>query len=685
MTKRHSFLMLVGCAGLMAWLAPIAQAVCAKVVIQIEQELTLEREGFEARLGVSNSLPSALENFQVTIKFSDVDGNPVGAYSTGSGGTSDKFFYRVQTGYTVPTSIAAGAEQKMAYLIVPVPGAAGTTPAGALYYVGATIKYTVAGEQQTVEVAPDYITVRPMPLLQLQYFLPGDVYGDDPHTVPVEPVVPFALGVRVINHSPYATARKVGILSSQPKIIENELGLLIDFKIVGCEVKGQAAQPTLQVNFGDIAPKRASVADWLMTASLSGSFTEFTAEVEHAPEFGGALTSLIPADAITTHRLIGQVLVDQSGRDGIPDFLGTDAMTGAFTGVKIFESDNDEVSRPVDYFAPNAPEVSVTPLPDPKIFSVAVTAASEVLYVRAVSPISADQTVRAVRSDGKALPPANCWISKTRDGAGPWEYSVNLFDTNKAMAQSYTLSFSTPAQLNQAPVLTLPAGSNYTVAQGQTLSIQATAVDPDGLIPALSTGPLPDGASFTDTTNGTGTLTWTPTAAQIGTYSIQFRASDASASDTKSVQVQVVESNANTYSAWTEQHWPGVTDPAIIGQEADPDGDQLANLLEYALDDDPTQPDDSVLPQIGLELVGGQSYLTLTYRQRTGDPALLYEVVASDNLTTTLAQWTVQAQTLTVNQDNLPAGLQRIKVKDSVPVSTGSTGSRYLRLRVTRN
>jgi hypothetical protein len=106
--------------------------------------------------------------------------------------------------------VAAGAAQKAAFLIVPAPGAAGESATGAIYYIGATVRYRVGGAEETVEIAPDFITVRPMPQLQLQYFLPGDVYGDDPMTTGVqEPVVPFALGVRVTNHSAQATARSV--------------------------------------------------------------------------------------------------------------------------------------------------------------------------------------------------------------------------------------------------------------------------------------------------------------------------------------------------------------------------------------------------------------------------------------------------------------------------------------------
>lgn len=684
MFKSRSVLFLASCLGLLGVLPSTVHAACAKVVIQIVQELTFERDGFEARLGITNNLPTALENFQVTLKFSDAERNPVGAYTSGAGGSDDKFFYRAQTGYTVPTSIAGGAEKQMAYLIVPVPGSAGLTAAGALYFVGATIRFTADGVDQVMEVAPDSITVKPMPALRLQYFLPGDVYGDDPHTLPVEPLVPFALGLRTINRSPFAPARNVSIVAGQPEIVDNELGLLVAFAILGSQVNGQPALPTLQIKLGDIAPRGAALASWSMTASLSGTFGRFSAEVEHAPEFGGALTSLIPAEAISTHRLIGQVLVDQTGRDGRLDFLATDAMSGPVANVKIYESDNDEISAPVEYFAPGAAEVAIAPTGG-QGFSLSVAAASDIFYVKLTSPISADQTVKAVRSDGKTLPAANCWVSKTRDGGGPWQYWLNLFDTNKTASQSYALTFSSALQPNQAPVLSFPAGRSYTAIQGQPLSIQVMATDPDGLIPTLTTGLLPDGASFNNAGNGSGTLSWTPTHEQLGSYTVQFRTSDGFATDSKSVEIQVVESNSAAYAAWAAQYWPGVTDQAIIGATADPDRDRLSNLLEYALGGNPTQLDESILPQIDRELIGGQWYLTLTYQRRTDDPALLCEVVAADNAETPLALWSVQSQTLVVSQANLPAGMQRIKVRDSVPLSSLTTNTRFLRLRVTGN
>ncbi|MEZ5302597.1 MAG: hypothetical protein R3F11_18475 [Verrucomicrobiales bacterium] len=62
-------------------------------------------------------------------------------------------------------------------------------------------------------VSPDTITVRPMPALTLDYFLPLEVNGDDPFTAFVEEPEPFSLGVRVRTTAP-GRAKSMKIESS---------------------------------------------------------------------------------------------------------------------------------------------------------------------------------------------------------------------------------------------------------------------------------------------------------------------------------------------------------------------------------------------------------------------------------------------------------------------------------------
>src|ERR1043166_3860908 len=70
---------------LLASTAPIARAadsLCATVKIEIDQELTLERQAFDARMKITNGLDTiALQNIDVQVQFTDDAGTPVLATS----------------------------------------------------------------------------------------------------------------------------------------------------------------------------------------------------------------------------------------------------------------------------------------------------------------------------------------------------------------------------------------------------------------------------------------------------------------------------------------------------------------------------------------------------------------------------------------------------------------------------
>lgn len=170
--------------------------ICAVVKIEIQQELTLERQGFEAIMKINNALDDrALTNVGVDVSFLDVNGDDVVA-SSDPNHPNAKFFIRVThvegidnvsgTGELLPSSSAT-----VNWLIVPAPGTGGDIDTGSLYYVGATFNYTLNDVDEEIIVAPDIIFVKPMPNLTLDYFIPTDVYADDPLTDEIEPVVPF--------------------------------------------------------------------------------------------------------------------------------------------------------------------------------------------------------------------------------------------------------------------------------------------------------------------------------------------------------------------------------------------------------------------------------------------------------------------------------------------------------------
>lgn len=507
-----------------------AQTVCAVVKIEIRQELSLERQAFDAEMKIANGLTTAaIENVSGEVQFKDEQGNPVIASSDPSN-TTAAFFIRVDSMSGIADVAGAGRVEpastgEIHWLIIPARGSAGLSPQGKLYFVGAKLKYRLAGKDEVVEVTPDTIVVKPMPALKLDYFLPRDVHADDPLTPEIEPVQPFSLGVRVQNAG-YGFARKLKIDSAQPKIVENVQGLLIGFQLEGSTVNDAPVQPTLNIDFGDIPPQTSRNARWVMSTTLSGTFREFTADYTHSDELGGELTSLI--ESVRPHFLVQDVRVDVAGRDGIRDFLSEES--GVFT---VFESDN--VESPVANVSAQATLVAQgTGLRH----TLTLPAAQGLSYVKLADPYEGKKRLAGVtRLDGKPLPSENAWLSKEKGADKRWHYFFSVFDSNST--GSYIVEFADPSTAPQPPVLQfVPDRTAYTNKQ---TSFLVEATDPNGTTPAITADSLPAGATLVDQHNGIAVFAWTPQSAQAGKYPITFRASDGQLNATRTATLTVLD------------------------------------------------------------------------------------------------------------------------------------------------
>jgi len=405
------------------------ESVCADVRIEIRQELTLERQAFDAFMRINNGLDTlSIDSVDIDVLFEDEDGAPVVA-SSDPNHPSAKFFITVSSLQGISDidgagSVSPSTSAEIHWLIIPAPGAAENTQTGELYTVGARLSYLVGGREEIVNVYPDGIRVKPMPELALDYFLMRDVYADDPFTANVvEPPEPFTLGVRIRNNGS-GVASQVELDTAQPKIVENDLQLLIDFRIVSSEVDGQPAEPDLTINFGDIEPQGVSVGRWQMVSTLPGQFTEFTATVAHSDELGGQLTSLIPDDPVT-HDLIRDVLVDLPGRDSVRDFLADEITT-----FRVYESNG--VDSDVEDLSPFANLTLQGVTGTQRFYELDFPATGGFIYVKKPDPFAGLKPMRSVRrSDGKLLPGANFWLSKERASDNiNWNYFVNFFDVD---------------------------------------------------------------------------------------------------------------------------------------------------------------------------------------------------------------------------------------------------------------
>ncbi len=592
--------------------ANAAESLCAEVKLEIKQEVSLERQAFLAHMKINNGLTNiSLEDVDIDVNFTDEDGNPVVASFDPNADpetTGARFWIRVDSMENINNVDGSGrvspsASADIYWLIIPVPGAADSRPQGKLYYVGATLTYTIGGEENVTKVTPDYIYVKPMPELMLDYFITKNVYGDDAFTTQTEPSVPFTLGLRVKNTGS-GIAKNLKIDSAQPKIKENAQGLLIGFAIEKCMVDDKPAANTLLANLGDIEPSTSGMARWIMTCSLSGEFVSFGATVSHSDELGGELTSIIKQENIHTHFLVRDVLTDFPGRDGIRDFLSI-----AGSSYKLFESDSEDSD--------------VTNLSSSSSIQFQKTSGTEIFYtlstnpqtgfviIKLPDPRNGQMILKSITSaGGKQIKDENFWLSKERKAnpADGWNHFINLFDVNPA--SNYTVVFDDPGTMPQAPVMAfIPDRS---VIEGQEISFLVEASDPNGTIPVLSAPSLPVGASFTDQGNGTGIFRWTPSTGQAGIYNNSFTASDGILADTKRAMI-TVNSHDDTDGDSLNDDWEmahfGTLDRDGTG---DYDNDGISDYMEYLLGTDPTRKDTPPSVPVILSPAAGDEITSLT-------------------------------------------------------------------------
>ena len=132
------------------------------------------------------------------------------------------------------------------------------------------------------------------------------------------------------------------------------------------------------------------------------------------------------------------------------------------------------------------------------------------------------------------------------------------------------------------------------------------------------------------------------------------------------------------FELWAETVFPAGTDAADMTPAADPDGDGVVNLMEYALGTDPLSPSTADLPTPLRLTIGDDQFLALSYPRPPHDNGVTYTVETSEDLQSwSSAPGDVVAVSITPHPD----GVREIHTyRRAVPITAEDRG--FLRLRV---
>ena len=112
---------------------------------------------------------------------------------------------------------------------------------------------------------------------------------------------------------------------------------------------------------------------------------------------------------------------------------------------------------------------------------------------------------------------------------------------------------------------------------------------------------------------------------------------------------------------------------------ADPEGDGLPNLAEYAFGAAPVAPSAEARPTASIVSSGGQQYAAVSYRRARGLTDVTYAVETSGDL----QNWSSAAGTTTLVSDTPDGDTNLVVVRDNTPLGAGAP-RRCLRVRVTK-
>jgi len=248
--------------------------------------------------------------------------------------------------------------------------------------------------------------------------------------------------------------------------------------------------------------------------------------------------------------------------------------------------------------------------------------------------------------------------------SGTYPNTITFTDLGTGHTATGTLS------LIVIPLPVITSGTNVTATEGQLFTYQITASNnPTGY---AATG-LP--ASFNISATGLISGTWTAS----GTNSVTVTATNAGGAGSTLLTVEV----QTPYAAWQSEVFTSdeLANPVIGGDTADPAGDNIPNLMKYAIDLNPWTNGVSGLPVEAIATTSSGNYLTLTYTQVLAATDITYTVQVSTDLET---WYSGSSYTAPLSVINNPGGTtESVTVQAVAPVNS-NIPREFTRLQVSR-
>jgi hypothetical protein len=413
--------------------------VCAKVSVSFKQHMTMTREAFEGTLKIFNGhTTDPMQDINVDIVIKDADGvDRTDLFQINVTSLSDI------TGVDGTGTLDAQTEGIAQFVMIPTIEAAPDTTK--IYYFGGSFSFLdpFSGTEMTYELFPQQLKVNPGPNLHVDYFISRYIISDDPLTDSIiEPTEPAELAMMISNVGA-GNANNVYLESSQPQIIENQNGLLINFDMVGAAMNGEPRPLGLtDIPFGTIESHSAGIAEWYFTSTLMARVIHSTPHVIHTSSYGNPDLSLVTE--LRSHDLIKAIRAYGPLEDGINDFFVNETVDFNHTPDKIYFSNGGTASvRKII----NANTEGVLSDENNTILLNVAPIAVGWNYACVDDPGQGlYEIVSCTRDDGQEIPLSNVWltfVTMLDEGAPIHENKLHIVDTLAVnQATTYTLVFA---------------------------------------------------------------------------------------------------------------------------------------------------------------------------------------------------------------------------------------------------